>query len=86
MPRPKGSKNKVSSYARLRLAELKCDPIERAVYCANVLLDEGETAQAGKLYNDLIPYIAPKLAAMQVSGDEDNPVSFNITLGARSAD
>jgi len=83
MARPKGSKNKVSSEARLKLARLKCDPIERAVKCANILFDDGQINEAGKMYLELINYVAPKLKAMEISQDAENPVSFNITLGGQ---
>ena len=86
MGRPKGSPNKVSSRARLRLEQLKCDPIERAVICANMMFDDGEIEKAGRLYADLIGYVAPKLKSMEISQDADNPVHFNITVGEKSAD
>lgn len=81
--RPKGSTNKRSSEARLKLAKLKCDPIERAVKCANILFEDGQINEAGKMYMGLIDYIAPKLRAMEVSQDAESPVSFNITLGSK---
>lgn len=84
--RPKGSTNKRSSYARLRLDDLGCDPIKEAVTCANKLRDEGELDKAGRIYNDLIAYIAPKLKAMEISQDVDNPVRFSINIGGKSAD
>lgn len=59
-----GSKNKVSSVARLKLAKLKCDPIERAVICANELYEEGHKQDAGRIYLDLIGYVVPKLKAV----------------------
>jgi hypothetical protein len=80
MSRPHGSKNKVSSVARLKLAKLKCDPIERAVKCANELYEEGHIRDAGNMYLDLIGYIVPKLKAMEISSDQESPVSFQIVL------
>jgi hypothetical protein len=81
MPRPKGSKNRVSSSSRLKLAKMGCDPIERAVVCANTLFAEGDIPGAGRIYLELIQYVAPKLKAIEISQDSKNPVNFQITLG-----
>lgn len=83
MARPKGSVNKRSSAARLQLAKMKVDPLARTAECAKILFDDGDIKEAGKLFSDLIPYLHPKLAAMQVSQDEDSPVTFNITVGPK---
>lgn len=83
MARPKGATNKRSSAARLQLAKMKVDPLERTAECAKILFEEGDIKEAGKLFSDLIPYLHPKLAAMQVSQDADNPISFNITVGSK---
>jgi hypothetical protein len=61
MSRPKGTPNRISSVAKLKLAKLKCDPIERSVACANILFDSGEIKDAGRIYLDLINYVVPKL-------------------------
>ena len=83
MGRKLGSQNKVSSVARLKLAKLKCDPIEASVRCANELYKEGHLREAGNMYLELIGYIVPKLKAVEHSQDSENPVSFNITLGGQ---
>lgn len=86
MARPAGSKNKVSSRARLRLEQLNCDPIEKAVICANMMFDDGDIQQAGKLYAELIGYVAPKLKSMELRQDAESPVQFNITVGPKNVD
>jgi hypothetical protein len=81
MARKAGSKNKVSSVARLKLAAMKCDPIERSVICANELYAEGHKQDAGRIYLELINYVVPKLKAMEITTDQESPVSFQIILG-----
>lgn len=81
MGRPKGSQNRTTGLARYTLAKLRCDPIGMAVKCANELYEDGEKDKAGKIYADLISYIAPRLKAIEVSQSPDSPVMFNITIG-----
>jgi hypothetical protein len=65
----------------LKLAKLKCDPIERLVKCANILFEDNQIEQAGNLYAKLIPYIAPTLKAVEISQDGEAPINFNISIG-----
>lgn len=71
--RPRGSPNKRTVYARLVLEDLGSDPVEMLARTmadeANVPLDvRVECAKA------LLPYVYPKLSAVEVSGPDGDPV------------
>lgn len=86
MGRPKGSRNKASSYARVILDDHGCNPLLDTLRCANLLFEDGQIKEAGALYKDLIPYCAAKLSAIEVSSDEESPLSISVSIGGANAD
>lgn len=83
--RPKGSTNAKSNYARLALSKAGCDPILDSVRCAKALEKDGELAQAGRIYVDLISYLAPKLKSVDTkiehSGEiKNSPLALSESL------
>lgn len=73
--RKKGSVNKRTQFVIDTLARLKCDPIEVLAYLAN---GDKKALKSNKVVpydirvwaaKELLPYIAPKLASVQIEAD-----------------
>jgi hypothetical protein len=87
--RPKGSLSRRNRTVFEICSELKFDPSRELIKLRNetntVIDKDGNPHEVGvshelkeKIYNDLLPYIYPKLSALQVSTDPDRPLIINI--------
>lgn len=72
--RKKGTPNKKSVAIQDKLKELGCDPIEGMARIAEQAMDEGDMQLAGSMYKELAQYVAPKRKAVEISGDQENPI------------
>ncbi len=65
--RQKGTPNKRTLEVRERLAELNCDPLAGM---AAIAMDEGNPPELrGRMYAELAQYVAPRLKAVERSGE-----------------
>jgi hypothetical protein len=89
--RVKGTPNKKTQAVIDRLAELKCDPIERMVVVARDAHAAGELSTAAQMYKELAQYVAPKRKAIEVTGADggaiktDNKFIVEV-IGAETSD
>lgn len=94
--RPKGSKNKIRFDVGEILARNECDPFE---ILARIAIGDTEalhlTEEQKKYFSirlrmeaaaELAQYVAPKLKAVEISGDKDSPVNvvFNLDNAANN--
>ena len=76
--RQKGTRNKRTQDVITRLEAMDCDPIEGM---ARIAMDENNTPELrGRMYAELAQYTAPKLRAIEHSGEA------NVTYVARLPD
>lgn len=74
----KGKPAKMSADIAARLAKLNCDPIEGMATIAKDAYAAGELAIAGKMYAELAQYVAPKLRAIEHSGEGGGAIGIRI--------
>jgi hypothetical protein len=72
--RKKGQPNKKTASIQAKLDKLGCDPIEGMARIAKRAMEEGDMPLAGSMYKELAQYVAPKRKAVEVSGDQENPL------------
>lgn len=71
--RKKGSLNKKTEEARVKLAKLDCDPMEGM---AKIAMDTSNSDELrAKMYSELAQYLHPKLSRSELSQDADNPIN-----------
>ena len=76
--RPKGSKNKSRQAVIDKLEELDCDPLAGMAKIAKLAMGSADYQLAGNMYKELAQYQAPKLKAIEHSGNQDAPVQLVI--------
>ena len=74
--RPKGSISRKSKTAAEICSELKFDPIKELIKLRNNSETSPELKE--KICSTLLPYLYPRLTAVTVSGDQDNPLTIKI--------
>lgn len=89
--RPKGSVNKRKEKIDRMLQEMGCDPIEGMAHIAMEARADADKftdfkdrkealALAGTMYKELAQYVAPKLRAVELSSDPDQPFTTKIEI------
>ncbi len=85
--RKKGSVTKATVYRQEMLARAAADGLTPLEFMLNVLRDEekpfDDRFEAAKA---AAPYVHPRLAAVEHSGDQDNPLSVIVASGVPSED
>jgi hypothetical protein len=61
-----------------KCAELGATPLEVMVEAYLKLREEGRLEDAAKIAKDAAPYMHPRLSNIELSGDEDKPVSIGL--------
>lgn len=61
--RKAGTLNKINSVVAEKLAAMDCDPFEGMAKIAEQAMKEGNYELAGKMFNNLSPYMQPKLSS-----------------------
>lgn len=74
--RKPGSANLKTREIANKCAELGLTPLEVIVKAMIQYWEEGDTENAVKAAKDAAPYIHPRLSAVEVAGDQDNPVKM----------
>jgi hypothetical protein len=70
--RPKGSRNKATEEARKKAAEIGVTPLE---YMLGVMADTtADAKRRDAMAQAAAPYVHPRLATVQHSGDDDKPI------------
>lgn len=76
--RTKGTPNKRTADVIDRLERLGCDPLEGL---ARIAMDpESPPELRGRLYAELLQYVAPKRRALDVNASEAPPISIRIGI------
>jgi hypothetical protein len=74
--RKNGSKARKTICIQNKLEELGFDPIRGLVEVATTAKAEGDLRLYGDMCKELAHYIAPKLKAVELSGDKDAPLAI----------
>jgi len=74
--RVKGTPNRKTQDVMDKLVALKCDPIEGMAKIAKAAMKSDDFQLAGQMYRELAQYIAPKRKAVEISMDQDNPLTI----------
>lgn len=82
--RKKGTPNKKSKKAEEQILEL-CNPFEEMVRLARLAEDNQEYNTAIGAYKELAQYIAPKRKAVEVTGENGNPIIMQ-AIGIKGVD
>lgn len=76
--RKKGTPNKRTEKAAKTIQkvidDIGCTPIEAILQIAEQAKDEGDLPLALSAYKELAQYVAPKRKAVEISGDQENPL------------
>jgi hypothetical protein len=72
--RKKGQPNKKSADIQAKFDKMGCDPLEGMMEIAKEAMEIKDYQLAGSMFKELAQYVAPKRKAIEVSGDEDNPI------------
>jgi hypothetical protein len=76
--RKPGSLNSKTRAIAEKCADLGATPLEVMVEAYLKLRDEGRLEDAAKIAKDAAPYMHPRLSNIELSGDEDKPVSIGL--------
>jgi len=82
--RRKGTPNKRTEASRALVARATAEgisPLDVMLGAMREAWEKGDKGGAAIFARDAAPYMHPKLSAVQHSGDNDNPVAFNIVSG-----
>lgn len=86
--RQKGVKNKTTVAQEARVTEVVAKatadgitPLEVMLGCMREAWEAGNKSDAALFAKDAAPYVHPKLAAVEHSGDKDNPLTMAILSG-----
>lgn len=80
--RKKGTPNKATAELREQLAALNCDPLEATVRIARRAEKKGNLELAGRLYAELLQYVAPKRKAVEISGANGDDLKLELILNS----
>ena len=76
--RPKGSKNKATNK---RLAEIVAGGLTPLEYMLNIMRDPTiEHGRRQAMAQASAPYIHPRLASTEISGNEENPIQHKLKI------
>ena len=77
-----GTPNKKTTEIQTMLAKMGCDPIQGMALLA---MDASNTPELrGRMYAELAQYVAPKRKAVDHSRNEEQPITFNLSLRSDS--
>lgn len=72
--RKNGSKARKTICVQEKLEKLGCDPIEGMVEIAREAMAKEDYTLAASMFKELAQYVAPKRKAVEISGDQENPI------------